>query len=231
MPDIRMVPQRYEEHVEFAKLTPHPANPNQGDQGLLGELLEANGYAGAILAQESTGIIVDGETRMKAAIAEGLAGGPVIWLDVTDDERDRLLASWNESGRRGMNDMAKLVALLRGLAPTPRGLAGCAFDGGDLDRMIYDLTGPRPLGTGPDDAPPVPAEPVTAPGDLWYLGDHRLLCGDATSAADVGTLTGGQECAAMWADPPYGAAITGGARPAGGAIARHADPANRTIAA
>ena len=98
MPDIRMVPQRYEEFVEFSELTPHPANANEGDQGLLAELLRANGYGGAILAQQSSGIIIDGETRMRAAQAMGLTGGPVLWMDVSDDDRDRLLASWNEAG-------------------------------------------------------------------------------------------------------------------------------------
>ena len=147
IPDL--IPQRYEDYVQFSQLTPHPANPNQGDIGLLTELLEANGFGGALLVQESTGIIIDGEHRMKAAIAKGMDGGPVLWMDVDDDTRDRLLASWNESGRRGINDEAKLVGLLKGLAVTPRGLAGAAFDGDDLDAMVrrlqaagkFDVTG------------------------------------------------------------------------------------------
>jgi ParB-like chromosome segregation protein Spo0J len=138
-PNITMVPQRYEAFVALDKLTPHPANPNEGDAGLVAELLEENGFAGAVLAQESTGILIDGETRWRTAGEEGMAGLPVIWLDVSDDERDRFLASWNESGRRGMNNMAKLVALLKGLAPTPRKLAGAAFDGDDLDTMIKHM--------------------------------------------------------------------------------------------
>jgi hypothetical protein len=138
-PVPKMVKQRYEPFVPLGELTPHPANPNQGDQGLLGQLLEENGFGGAVLAQESTGIIIDGETRWRAADDEGLEGVPVIFMDVTDDERDRFLASWNESGRRGLNDESKLVALLKGLAVTPRGLAGAAFDGDDLDSMIHRL--------------------------------------------------------------------------------------------
>lgn len=148
----RLIPQRYEENVALDRLTPHPANPNEGDQGLLSELLKANGFGGAVLAQESTGIIIDGETRWRTAEAEGMTGLPVIWMDVPDDERDRLLASWNESGRRGANDMVKLVALLTGLAQTPRGLEGAAFDGSDLDDAVKALNPPDRHGGGSPDS-------------------------------------------------------------------------------
>jgi hypothetical protein len=55
-----------------------------------------------------------------------------------------------------------------------------------------------------DDAPEPPAEPVTKPGDLYILGDHRLLCGDATSPTDVATLLDGVLPAMAFTDPPYG---------------------------
>lgn len=141
-----VIAQRYEQAVPLSKLTPHPANPNQGDSGLVGELLEANGFAGAVLAQEATGILIDGEHRLIAAAQHGMDTIPVLWLDVDDDGRDRLLASLNESVRRGINDEAKLVALLRGLAVTPKGLAGTAFDGDDLDALVARLEPAPPDG-------------------------------------------------------------------------------------
>jgi DNA modification methylase len=138
-PDINLIPQRYEALVPFDQLTPHPRNPNEGDLDLLDELLRVNGFGGAILAQEGTGVIIDGEQRRERALAGGLAAGPVIWLDVDDEQRDRLLAEWNESGRRGVNDMRKLVALLQGLEVTPQGLAGSAFGGDQLAAMVAAL--------------------------------------------------------------------------------------------
>lgn len=147
-----VIPQRYEEHVPLDRLTPHPANANEGDQGLLSELLDANGFGGAVLAQASTGILIDGETRWRTALAKGMTGLPVIWMDVSDDERDRFLASWNESGRRGRNDESKLVLLLTGLAQTERGLEGAAFDGNDLDALVKLLypEPPKPPGDFPN---------------------------------------------------------------------------------
>jgi DNA modification methylase len=61
----------------------------------------------------------------------------------------------------------------------------------------------------PDFVPEPPPEPVTRPGDLWILGEHRVLCGDATRAADLQRLTDGRFCDAMWTDPPYNVAYEG----------------------
>lgn len=134
-----VVPQEYDPAVPLDRLTPHPANPNQGDQGLIAELLDTNGFVGAVLAQKSTGIMIDGEHRWKVAKRRKMPAIPVMWVDVDDDTRDRFLASLNESGRRGRNDEAALITLLEGLAATPRGLQGAAFDGDDLDTLIAGM--------------------------------------------------------------------------------------------
>lgn len=220
-PDV--IPQRYEEHVELSRLVPHPANPNESDLGLLCDLVDANGFAGAVLAQESTGLLIDGEHRWRTALEKGMTGLPVLWLDVDDDQRDRLLASLNESTRRGRNDEAKLVALLTGLAQTPRGLEGAAFDGDDLDALMAELNGEqgggRPTDGDPDDAPEPPAEPRSVPGDLYLLGPHRLLCGDATNPDDLKRVTDGLgDIGIVYTDPPYGVSIVSGAGKVGAAV-------------
>lgn len=219
MPDSgvpAIVPQRFDPCVPLDQLHPHPANFNEGDQGLLSQLLDSNGFAGAVMAQESSGIIIDGKTRYLTALDKGMTEIPVLWVDCTDDERDRFLASWNESGRRGMNNEAALLTFLRGMAGTARGLDGCAFDGDDLDALEQRLNvGPYP-GDGQDDDPPDPPEvPVTRPGDLWVLGDHRVLCGDATDPADVAALMDGGTAGCLWTDPPHGSEIVGGYRGVG----------------
>lgn len=158
------VKQRYEAEVPLDQLVPHPANPNEGDAGLLCTLIDANGFAGAVMAQEGTGILIDGETRWRAAHEKHLPTLPVIWLDVDDDARDRLLAEWNESTRRGVNNEAKLLDLLTGLAHTPRGLEGAAFDGDDIDDLMNRLD-PTP-DDGPGDDPGIKPGDVCGPGCL-----------------------------------------------------------------
>jgi DNA modification methylase len=208
--------QRYEAHVPLDRLTPHPANFNDPDQGLLSELLEANGFAGAVIAQESTGILIDGRTRWLTARDKGMPDLPVIWVDVTDDERDRLLGSWNKACRAGADDESALLDYLRGMAGTARGLDGTGWAGDDMDALAMRLNaGPYPGGGsgGRDDAPDPPDAPVTRRGDLWLLGpDHRVLCGDATDPAAVAELMDGHRAGCLWTDPPHGSDITAGFR-------------------
>ena len=64
--------------------------------------------------------------------------------------------------------------------------------------------------TDPDEVPEVPEEPTTKPGDLWILGDHRLLCGDSTKAEDGERLMDGNKADMVFTDPPYGVNIQGG---------------------
>ena len=67
---------------------------------------------------------------------------------------------------------------------------------------------PRGLGssglTDPDSVPEIPDQPITRPGGIWLLGDHRVGCGDSTSAADVTPVLAGSESHLMITDPPYG---------------------------
>jgi site-specific DNA-methyltransferase (adenine-specific) len=207
-----VIAQRYEARVPLAALTPHPANPNSGDAGLVGDLITANDFATPVLAQESTGLIIDGETRWIAAGQIGMTELPVVWLEVDDDTRDRLLASLNEATRRGLNDEGKLVALLEGIAHKQGTLDGTAFDAEDLDALVRRLNGPPPDPGDPDDVPPAPATPVTRTGDLWLLGDHRLLVGDARDPAVIARLMGGELADCLWTDPPYGLNYVGGNR-------------------
>ena len=63
-----------------------------------------------------------------------------------------------------------------------------------------------------DEVPEPPADPVTKPGDLWTLGDHRVLCGDSTKAEDVERVMGGERAGMVFTDPPYGVGYDGGAK-------------------
>ena len=80
------------------------------------------------------------------------------------------------------------------------GLIG--FGAGEIERL---LAGDGKAGlTDPDDeAPALPEQPVTQPGDLWLLGEHRLLCGDATVPADVERVLAGRLADMTFTDPPY----------------------------
>jgi DNA modification methylase len=82
-------------------------------------------------------------------------------------------------------------------------LAMTGFDSRELDSLL------RSPNEGEDDAPPLPEVAVSRLGDLWVLGEHRLLCGDATDADDVKRVLAGRAIDAIWTDPPYGVEYVG----------------------
>ena len=107
------------------------------------------------------------------------------------DNQLALNAGWNEELLR--LELADLSDLAFDL-----GLIG--FGPGELERL---LAGCKEGLTDDDEAPALPEQAVTKPGDLWVLGDHRLLCGDATVSADVERVLDGRLADMTFTDPPY----------------------------
>jgi DNA modification methylase len=88
-------------------------------------------------------------------------------------------------------------------------LEGTGYDQAALDELLDSLS-PTPLLE--DAVPPLPAEPRTEPGDLYRLGPHRLLCGDAQDPRSYERLLGGERAKLLWSDPPYGVDYEGKTR-------------------
>jgi ParB-like chromosome segregation protein Spo0J len=159
------------------------------------------GWTMPILTDED-GTILAGHARVLAARKLGLTEVPVIvargWSEaqkrayVIADNKLTLNAGWDEELLR--IELADLK-----LQDFEIGLLG--FDDTELERILAE----RSTGaTDPDDVPPVPVKPVARRGDLWQLGRHALLCGDATERADVDMLLAGAQPHLMVTDPPYG---------------------------
>ena len=128
----------------------------------------------------------------------------MLYVELTEQEEELVLASFDPIGAMAEADRAALDALLAELSVDDAGLAA----------LLADLAGDLPKAglTDPDEAPELPAEPYVKPGELWLLGDHRLLCGDSTKAEDVARLMEGEGAEAMWTDPPYGVGYVGKSR-------------------
>jgi 16S rRNA G966 N2-methylase RsmD len=91
------------------------------------------------------------------------------------------------------------------------------FEAEDLTEIMGEVEVIPPEGlTDADDVPEAPEEPTTKPGDLWILGDHRLLCGDSTVITDVERLMAGAKVDLVYTDPPYGISIVGDKGSVGG---------------
>jgi DNA modification methylase len=183
--------------VRARNLRPHPKNwrthPKHQQEALRGILAEI-GYADALLARETPeGLqLVDGHLRAETTPDQEV---PVLVLDLTEEEADKLLVSLDPlAATAGKND-----EVLRAL------LAGIDTESDPL-RALWDELCPIDPKEGlcdPDEIPEPPAEAITQPGDLWHLGDHRLLCGDSARGSDVDRLLDGVPTHLVNTDPPY----------------------------
>jgi DNA modification methylase len=159
------------------------------------------GWTMPALVDEQSNIIA-GHGRVLAAQRLGLAEIPVMvargWSDaqkqayVIADNKLALNAGWDE-------DLLRIeLGELRGLG-ADLGLTG--FGELELDALF---AGDNAGSTDPDEAPDVPANPVSRGGDIWICGEHRVLCGDATISADIEKVLGGELADMCFTDPPYG---------------------------
>jgi hypothetical protein len=190
------------ELVSIDKLKPHPKNPRQGDVGAIHVSIEANGFYGSVIAQKSTGHILAGNHRFLAAKHANAEQVPVTWVDVSDEEAVRILLADNRTNDLATYNDDALAELLQDLLRDTGSIEGTGYDLESLDELLKDLSGPVEIHE--DDVPEPPVEPITKPGDLWILGEHRLLCGDSTNPEDVERLMAGHKALLCLTDPPYG---------------------------
>jgi ParB-like chromosome segregation protein Spo0J len=159
-----------------------------------------------VLAQ-ADGAIYAGSLRYRAAQHFGLNAIPAIIEDVPDNlAKERALQDNLHAGDWERDDLA---ALLNQLRADSSDIDLLGFDDSELQRLLARLDA-EAAPADPDDVPTLPDEPITQPGDLWLLGEHRLLCGDATDPDDVRRTMDGQFAACLWATTPrWGISLDG----------------------
>jgi DNA modification methylase len=165
--------------------------------------LERFGAIAPIIVNEAFEVCA-GHTRLKAAIEIGRKTFPVLVVPslVGADFRGYNIAD-NQTASLAEWDNEGLAAALRELADEDFDLECLGFDGNELQELLAQTDGSQGR-TDADEIPDPPDKPVTKTGDLWLLGDHRLLCGDATKAEDVNRVLDGCVPVLMVTDPPYG---------------------------
>jgi DNA modification methylase len=196
--------------MPLASLAPYAANARQHPPEQVAQLAASIGEFGFTVPVlvDDAGVLIAGHGRVLAAKALGLEEVPAIRLaHLTEAQARAYRLADNQLALTSSWDEGLLAAELRALRTDEFDLGLIGFDGAALDRLLADVTGDAPAAAvgDPDARAPEPPEaPVTRPGDLWLLGRHRLLCGDATSAADVARLLDSARPHLMTTDPPYG---------------------------
>lgn len=189
------------EWVEIEKLKPNPKNPNKHSPEQIARLIKIIRYQNwrhPIIVSNRSGLVVAGHGRLLAAKEIGLLKVPVHFQDFEDDDQeyaflvsDNSIASWAEL------DLSSINTELANFDPS------FDIDLLGIKDFILDLNEENP--NDPDETPEVKEGPsICQPGELWTLGEHRLLCGDSTKRENVERLMGGEKARLWLTDPPYG---------------------------
>ena len=189
------------------RLLPYAANarthPDEQVAQIAGSIAEF-GFNVPCLVDER-GVLVAGHGRLLAAQRLGLSQVPVIRLDhLTDAQARAYRIADNQIALNSGWDDALLSAEVARLREDGVDLDLLGFPEDELDGLLAGLDGEKGGNEDEDVVPEPPETPISRPGDLWILGRHRLLCGDATRAADVARLLGDVHPHLMVTDPPYG---------------------------
>jgi DNA modification methylase len=190
-------------------IRPYEGNPRKNDPAVdaVAASIKEFGFRQPIVTDDR-GVIVVGHTRYKAALKLGLSEVPVHVADgLTVDQARAYRLADNQTATLATWDDDMLVTELLALRDGGFDLDLTGFAADDLDRLLGG--GDGPVGD-PEEVPEPPADPVTRTGDLWLLGKHRLVCGDAADPAAYAALLDGEQADLLLTDPPYGVSYVGG---------------------
>jgi DNA modification methylase len=192
-------------HVGTIK--PYAGNPRHNDAAVdaVAASIREFGWRVPIVVDED-GVIVAGHTRYKAALKLGIEMVPVhVAVGLSPAQLKAFRLADNQTAQLSGWDEDRLPLELAALQEMGFDLSLTGFSGDELLELLGNQ-GPAPL-ADPDDVPEPPDEAITRPGDLWLLGDHRLLCGDSSKPEDVDRLLAGAPIHLVNTDPPYGVKV------------------------
>ena len=195
--------------ISVDRLLPAKYNPRKdlqpGDPEFekLKRSVEEFGYVEPIIWNRSTGVVIGGHQRLKVLMHLGYTVVDCVVLDLDEQKEKALNIALNKIS--GDWDMPLLTALLKDLNESGFDATLTGFDVSEMSDLFDDQS------EIVEDDPPTAVEtpPFSKPGDIWILGQHRLLCGDATRPEDVAKLMDGAKADLCITDPPYNVAYEG----------------------
>ncbi len=199
------------EHWPLDRLRAYARNPRTHSDAQVAQIAASIvefGWTNPVLVA-GDGTVIAGHGRLDAARRLGLSMVPVLVLDHLSEAQRRayVIADNKLALNAGWNDEL-LAAELHALNGDGFNLELTGFDETELDRLMAPLD--DDAGTGgdatdaADEAPEPPRNPVSRSGDLWRMGEHRLLCGDSTDGAAIARLMDSERAALLFTSPPYG---------------------------
>ena len=201
--------------IDPKTLVGNPRNPNHhpAEQiALLAQIIQAQGWRAPITVSNQSGFVVRGHGRLAAALLFGAETVPVDYQNYSNEAEEWAdLIADNRLSELSDIDNVKIADLIADLdnGEVPLELTGYTED--DMENILSALSGEgNAEADGLDDVPETPETPMSKLGDLWILGEHRVICGSATDPETVNRLMDGKKAHCVFTDPPYGVEYTGG---------------------
>lgn len=195
------------EFVPIASVVVNPRNPRRNAEAIepVARSIQTYGFLNPLICDEELNLAA-GHTRLAAAQRLGLTEVPVIRVPglvgsrfqgfAIADNKTAELAEWDQEL------LSKIVTELN--LDVDFDLSSLGFDDMEITKLLDANSAESQRDE--DDTPPLPDKPTAQPGDLYILGDHRILCGDSTKAEDLKRLLEGEQVDCFLCDPPYGVA-------------------------
>jgi site-specific DNA-methyltransferase (adenine-specific) len=196
----------------ISQLSLLPGNPRRGDVDAVKASLERFGQRKPIVVRKSDRVVIAGNHTLQAAQALGWSEIAVVWVDDDDAMSKAFALADNRTAELGDYDEEALAALIGEVgALDPELLEATGWDSKSVSDLLDGMQGDLPVDV--DEVPDeVPA--ISKLGDIWLLGEHRVMCGNSTEKEQLAVLMQGKEADLIWTDPPYGVSYVGGTKDA-----------------
>ncbi|MDD5597437.1 MAG: DNA modification methylase [Victivallaceae bacterium] len=194
------------------EIKPYEKNPRINDEAVDAVVTSIREYGfRQPIVMDTDGVIIVGHTRWKAAKKMGLTEVPVhVAVDLQPEKVKAYRLADNKTGEIAEWDYDLLPLELADLQQADFDLSLLGFDADELDKLLNGADAVVEGMTDPDEVPEPPDEPVSKHGEIYQLGNHRLMCGDSTDNANVEALMHGKKANLLLQDPPYNVAYEGG---------------------
>ena len=192
---------------KLSELNPAPYNPkfqNEVEKAGLTKSLEKFGYVEPIVWNQRTGNIIDGHQRYFILLEKGVEDVEVVAIDVSPEEEKQLNITLGNKHIAGSYIEDKLQSLLKEIQEDDNEIFKL-LNMDELKMPDWGFEDDYQGETDEDSIPSIPKVPTTKLGDMYQLGDHILLCGDAVNVEDVEKLMCGNDAKLLFTSPPYNA--------------------------